>query len=620
MAKSTRNELKLGMQTRAFDLSRGTFNKEKRTVEVQFSSEEPVSRWFGEEILDHSDSSVDMRRMNNGAAVLMEHDTRMGCGVIEKASISNRKGTATVRFAKNQFGEQCMSEVEDGTLRFLSVGYRVHKFEVDDNEENYRAIRWEPMEVSFVRIPADPSCKVHRSENNEEKEVTLMFKRHIQHDKADTTTAGGGGGVSITSDEADQRYADIREIAMTALKWERNYPDVKALAEAAMNEKVPDKAAFYRKLMDLKFKPSEPEVLVLPGGNPTTTGDIGHGIGGRCHIPIGQRFVESDSYKKAMRLPKGTRRVEMFDNEHYSFRQDHEMMVRTTFSASGQSISGTSGNNIMQLQGVNVLNQQPLYVSDLFSQGTTSGDIVRFIIEDTYTNSAARVSEGSAKPEATLDVSVASVTVEKTATWLKVTEEMLEDFEQMQSFINGRLAYMVQALEDGQLLTGSGSSQIKGVLNWTGIQTVSGAIGTIDALCKAVDYVRGANGVGFANPTAIIMHPLDWLNVRLTKDANGQYLLGGPTFGAYGVGGFSNVAMAWGLPVVSTTSITRGTALTGDFRMGGQIFRRKGLTLATTNSDNDDFQKNLITIRAEQRMTLAIYQPNRFCSVTGIPA
>jgi HK97 family phage major capsid protein len=78
--------------------------------------------------------------------------------------------------------------------------------------------------------------------------------------------------------------------------------------------------------------------------------------------------------------------------------------------------------------------------------------------------------------------------------------------------------------------------------------------------------------------------------------------------------------MAWGLPVVTTTSITRGTALTGDFRMGAQIFRRKGLTLATTNSDNNDFQLNLITIRAEQRMTLAVYQPNRFCSVTGIPS
>jgi HK97 family phage major capsid protein len=310
----------------------------------------------------------------------------------------------------------------------------------------------------------------------------------------------------------------------------------------------------------------------------------------------------------------------MFDPDHYSFRQDHEMMVRTTFSASNQSISGTSGANIQQLPGVNVLNQQPLYVSDLFSQGTTSGDIVRFIIEDTFTNAATRVAEGSAKPEATLDVSIANATVEKTATWLKVTEEMLEDFEQMQSFINGRLAYMVQALEDTQLLTGSGSSQIKGVLNWSGIQNVSGAIGTIDSLCKAVDYVRGANGVGFANPTAIIMHPLDWLNVRLSKDSNGQYLLGGPTFGSYGVGGYSNVAMAWGLPVVATTSITRGTALTGDFRMGAQIFRRKGLTLATTNSDNNDFQLNLITIRAEQRMTLAVYQPNRFCSITGIPA
>jgi HK97 family phage major capsid protein len=75
----------------------------------------------------------------------------------------------------------------------------------------------------------------------------------------------------------------------------------------------------------------------------------------------------------------------------------------------------------------------------------------------------------------------------------------------------------------------------------------------------------------------------------------------------------------WGLPVVSTTSIAQGTALVGAFRMGAQIFRRMGLTIKTTNSDGSKFLSNILTIVAEERLALAVYQPNKFCSITSIP-
>ncbi len=139
-------------------------------------------RWFGEEILDHSATSVNLSRLRNGGAVLLEHDTNQRCGITESAEIgADRSGEAVVRFARTPLGDMTMGEVKDGTLRFLSVGYRVGKFEVDEEEEKYRATSWEPLEISFVAIPADPSARVFRSNDQEhEPEIMIIRKRSIQ--------------------------------------------------------------------------------------------------------------------------------------------------------------------------------------------------------------------------------------------------------------------------------------------------------------------------------------------------------------------------------------------------------------------------------------------------------
>jgi len=126
--------------------------------------------------------------------------------------------------------------------------------------------------------------------------------------------------------------------------------------------------------------------------------------------------------------------------------------------------------------------------------------------------------------------------------------------------------------------------------------------------------------IGFFEPDAIVLNPLDWQTIRLSKDANGQYYAGGPFTGAYAVGGYSVAGFLWGKPVIETTAIAQGTGLVGAFRTGGQIFRRMGLTMEMTNSDASDFQYNRIAIRAEERLALVIYRPLAFCTVTGIPA
>jgi HK97 family phage major capsid protein len=137
----------------------------------------------------------------------------------------------------------------------------------------------------------------------------------------------------------------------------------------------------------------------------------------------------------------------------------------------------------------------------------------------------------------------------------------------------------------------------------------------VTAIHKAITKVRL---VGRYQPTAIVLNPYDWENIKLMQDQNGQYIAGGPFYAPYGNGGYSNVMMLWGLPAISTTNVTQGTALVGAFRLGAQLWRRRGLTIETTNSDASDFANDRIAIKVSERLGLTVYRPSAFCSITAI--
>ena len=149
---------------RAALFERNAVDEEARTVEISFSSEISVERWFGMEILSHDESAVDLSRLNNRAPVLEDHFSRQ-IGVVEKAWIADRKGHASLRFSKNPQGEEVFKDILDGIRSNVSVGYQVKKFEVDEesNPKIYRAVKWMPFEISIVSIPADSDVGVGRS-------------------------------------------------------------------------------------------------------------------------------------------------------------------------------------------------------------------------------------------------------------------------------------------------------------------------------------------------------------------------------------------------------------------------------------------------------------------------
>jgi len=171
-----------GVFYRSFELDRAAANQDARTVELSFSSETPVERYFGSEVLDHSPASVRLDRLNSGAPLLLNHDTADQIGVVESATIDakTRKGRAVVRFSKSGAGEEIFQDVMDGIRRLVSVGYLIHQKETDSKSGGVEVVRvtdWEPYEISLVSIPADNSVGVGRSEihpANNSKESTIM--------------------------------------------------------------------------------------------------------------------------------------------------------------------------------------------------------------------------------------------------------------------------------------------------------------------------------------------------------------------------------------------------------------------------------------------------------------
>lgn len=146
-----------------------------RTVELSFSSETPYGRWFGDEILCHDEECINLERFSNGlGTVLFNHDRDAVVGHIEKVWLEDNRGKALVRFDTDEQSETIFQKVQSGTLQGVSVGYAIYRYEVLEDEDTkstngrfngpaYVVTDWEPLEISIVSVPADPTVGVGRS-------------------------------------------------------------------------------------------------------------------------------------------------------------------------------------------------------------------------------------------------------------------------------------------------------------------------------------------------------------------------------------------------------------------------------------------------------------------------
>lgn len=166
--------------TRQLTFEMRQIDEEARTIELAFSSEEPYGRWFGTEILGHQPSEIRTGRLDQGAAVLVNHDPNQLVGVVESYSIdSDKTARAVVRLAKdNPHADAEWALVKDGVRRHVSVGYRVYEMKLLESSEEggdtYRVIDWEPYEISLVSVPADPTVGIGRADDQPQPPVTTV--------------------------------------------------------------------------------------------------------------------------------------------------------------------------------------------------------------------------------------------------------------------------------------------------------------------------------------------------------------------------------------------------------------------------------------------------------------
>jgi HK97 family phage major capsid protein len=246
---------------------------------------------------------------------------------------------------------------------------------------------------------------------------------------------------------------------------------------------------------------------------------------------------------------------------------------------------------------------QRLTVAQLMAQGNTGSNLVRYMQETLATNAAAGVLEGADKPESSLEFNTVDASVKKIATFLPVTDEMLEDVPQLASYINSRLTLFVQMEEERQLLYGTGGAALDGLFSFIpaankGLRKAGANVTDADHVFRAISRVRE----GFLEPDGIVIHPNDWEGIVLQKDANLQYYGGGPFQSEAG-------PTLWGLRAVVTSAVTEGAPIIGAFGTAAQVYRKGGLTVEASNSHSDYFVKNKTAIRAEERLALAVYRP-----------
>jgi hypothetical protein len=269
-----------------------------------------------------------------------------------------------------------------------------------------------------------------------------------------------------------------------------------------------------------------------------------------------------------------------------------------------KAVVGISQQVPVILPGVAAPAYPPIGVRTLIPQGRTTMGAVMYVEETSFTNAAAPVAEGAAKPQSDKVFTPKSLPVEVIATYFKASRQSLDDLPFVAAQINNNGLYGVQKAEDTQLLNGNGTSpQLKGLmpLATAAPAPVAASPNLIDAIGAAV-FNLAAKGY-MADGT--VVNPSDWGNVAMLKNAQGNYLFANPM-------DWQGIPRVWGTRVVATSSMAAGNFLAGAFQGYSQILDREDVNVQVATQNEDDFIKNMVTILVEERLVLIVYIPAAF--------
>ncbi|EGQ8014121.1 phage major capsid protein [Vibrio cholerae] len=275
------------------------------------------------------------------------------------------------------------------------------------------------------------------------------------------------------------------------------------------------------------------------------------------------------------------------------------------------SATGSGGGLVApdRRAGIIAIPERQMTIRDLIAPGTTTSNMVQYVKETGFTNNAAPVAENTSKPYSDITFAMENASVQTIAHLMKASRQILDDASALASFIDARARYGLMIKEEGQLLYGNGTgANLHGIIPQASAYAApTGAEVTTE---QRIDRLRLAilqAALAEYPATGIVLHPTDWATIELLKDNTGKYIIGNPQNGT--------TPTLWRLPVVSTQSINQNSFLVGAFNLGAQIFDRMDIEVLVSTENTDDFEKNMVTLRAEERLAFAVYRPEAF--VTG---
>lgn len=259
------------------------------------------------------------------------------------------------------------------------------------------------------------------------------------------------------------------------------------------------------------------------------------------------------------------------------------------------------------IPGIVSLPDQALNVEPLFPHVPVSSGSVQYVVAGAMTNNAAVVAEASNKPETTFaQPTLATANVVTVAHWTRITNQLASDAPALSAYINQKLIYGLSAKIDDQLINGTGSATtLPGLLkagNYTDVsQTIQPLLPSGADLYDYALYLKSHLESANIVPEVLLLNPSDWTALCVLKDKQGRYLMGGPQVVAS--------KTLWGIRVVTSAAVPAGKFIMANLTLGATIYDREALSLAMSESDGTNFTQNLITLRVERRLAVAVELP-----------
>ena len=445
---------------RAMSVDMKPIDEEKRTARIAVSSEEPVQRSFGMEVLEHSEEAIDLSFLNSGRApLLLDHDHEKQIGVIESATLDSetRRLRAVVRFGKNGLAKEAFDDVVDGIKANISVGYSISKLEKGQQRDTYIAKRWRPVEASLVSVPADVTVGLGRaaSEAQPKPVIETDFKETIMSE------------VDIAAVEQQARQAaqkNAAQIVELGARHKRSDLASKAIADGKSIEQfrgeLLDLIGSERALEEQSIGMTSKEIkrfslmrAIHALANPTDRrAQEAAAFEFECSRAAAEQFGRT---AQGILLP-----AEVMRNWKRDLNSADEAALFTDDFRGGDFIDVLRNSSSVMQAGARMLNG-------------LSGDVK--IPKKTAAASAAWIaSEGGAASESEMTVGSVSMTPKTLGAFTDVTRQlMIQSSLDVEALIRDDLAQAIALAIDLGALQGSGSSgQPTGIKNTSGINTV----------------------------------------------------------------------------------------------------------------------------------------------------